>query len=400
MQEAALAKNNLCLYGNVAVPLLDILRTIVWIGYRYRYSIGINSRIINSGSLLWNFVDQEYGLYSRLNSQQGASATTCLYLARTLDVRDARDKVFGILGLMRLESLPRELVPNYEKSLQDVFRDATRYALQENWGYYADMVFNKISHRSHAEVKDRHWLSWVPRWYRIFDLPAGDASILQPIFNAHNGERMQVLDQGLETDPSHLTYRGVLVGQVEHLFPEHDGVFSIDDQETEPNFEEFRSWYQQVKTENNTTSSTLGTILLAGTNWQRNLVTERDAMAIINFERHILLRNEFPVWPSNLTDQHSYVEHQASGFWAALCSACRNRRLVEISRGLLALCPRVVQRTDIIAVLFGCQFPYLLRPWGSRFKLLGQCYVQGIMDGQAVQTHRAENQLDNQFMLC
>lgn len=392
MQEAAVAKNNLCLYGNVSVSLLDLVRALVWV-YHTRWNVGINARLIPSVTILWQLVDQDISSKSRECSQRGLSATSCLYLARSLSVTDPRDRVFGMLGLMRLDSIPRELQPDYQKSVGDVFRDATRYALQEGKGYCTDMIFDMISHRSQEEVEDPLWLSWVPRWDRSFEVAEGDAAMLRPIFNAHGGESIHLFD----TEPDFLAYGGVRIGPVKHLFPNNDKAFTMDDN---PDIKELGTWYWEANTQNKGTSVVLGRTLRAGADWKGQRLTERDDEAVLNFERHTLLRDEFPGWSEDLTDRHSEAEREASQFWTASTSACQNRRLVEIENGFLALCPRVVQQRDIVAVLYGCQRPCLLRPCGKRFKMLGQCYVDEIMDGQAVQMHRAGNRPDDFFELC
>ena len=39
---------------------------------------------------------------------------------------------------------------------------------------------------------------------------------------------------------------------------------------------------------------------------------------------------------------------------------------------------------DIICVLFGGKMPFCLRPWGDCYLLVGECYVHGLMNGEAM----------------
>jgi hypothetical protein len=39
---------------------------------------------------------------------------------------------------------------------------------------------------------------------------------------------------------------------------------------------------------------------------------------------------------------------------------------------------------DIICVLFGCSLPVVLRKKNGYYNFLGECYVHGIMEGEAV----------------
>lgn len=51
----------------------------------------------------------------------------------------------------------------------------------------------------------------------------------------------------------------------------------------------------------------------------------------------------------------------------------------------LCMVPDDAAAGDIICVLFGAQTPYVLRPYKKNaFRLVGECYVHGIMEGQAL----------------
>lgn len=43
---------------------------------------------------------------------------------------------------------------------------------------------------------------------------------------------------------------------------------------------------------------------------------------------------------------------------------------------------------DMICVLYGCSVPVILRPWQEKtksgYQIIGECYVEGIMDGQTM----------------
>ena len=60
------------------------------------------------------------------------------------------------------------------------------------------------------------------------------------------------------------------------------------------------------------------------------------------------------------------------------------RRFVVSSRGYFCLVPREARLGDKIVVVKGGQVPLLLRPQQAEFQLIGECYVHGIMDGEAM----------------
>jgi hypothetical protein len=61
------------------------------------------------------------------------------------------------------------------------------------------------------------------------------------------------------------------------------------------------------------------------------------------------------------------------------------RRLITTTNGYIGLAPSGVERGDKVCVLLGCHVPLVLRPVGGQFKVLGDAYLHGIMQGEAVQ---------------
>ncbi|KAK8121777.1 heterokaryon incompatibility protein-domain-containing protein [Apiospora sp. TS-2023a] len=65
-------------------------------------------------------------------------------------------------------------------------------------------------------------------------------------------------------------------------------------------------------------------------------------------------------------------------------NAAMNRRFALTAGGHYALCPHLVEEGDIVVVLMGQRTPFILRPRGDDYLLVGECYVHGIMQGQAL----------------
>jgi hypothetical protein len=60
------------------------------------------------------------------------------------------------------------------------------------------------------------------------------------------------------------------------------------------------------------------------------------------------------------------------------------RDVFVTQRGNLVLGPRDAQYGDMVCVLFGGDVPFVLGPESEKFRLLGECDVHGIMDGEAM----------------
>ena len=64
--------------------------------------------------------------------------------------------------------------------------------------------------------------------------------------------------------------------------------------------------------------------------------------------------------------------------------ASENRIFARTRGGYYVLGPGVMEVGDIICVLFGGKLPFCLRPRGEYYLLVGECYVYGLMEGEAI----------------
>lgn len=73
-------------------------------------------------------------------------------------------------------------------------------------------------------------------------------------------------------------------------------------------------------------------------------------------------------------------------FLATTEELCRGRCFFVTDSGLMGLGPRIMSTGDELCVLFGSQVPFVLRPLPlkQQYRLCGESYVHGIMDGEAI----------------
>jgi Heterokaryon incompatibility protein (HET) len=60
------------------------------------------------------------------------------------------------------------------------------------------------------------------------------------------------------------------------------------------------------------------------------------------------------------------------------------RRLIRTQQKFLGICSKHAQPGDRICILFGSQVPFVLRPAGAFWEVIGEAYIHGIMDGEAL----------------
>jgi hypothetical protein len=61
-----------------------------------------------------------------------------------------------------------------------------------------------------------------------------------------------------------------------------------------------------------------------------------------------------------------------------------NRTLVKTSFGTLGLVSWATDHGDLVCILHGCSVPVILRPKEEYFELVGECFIYGMMDGEAL----------------
>ncbi|KAH7400203.1 hypothetical protein BKA64DRAFT_477296 [Cadophora sp. MPI-SDFR-AT-0126] len=60
------------------------------------------------------------------------------------------------------------------------------------------------------------------------------------------------------------------------------------------------------------------------------------------------------------------------------------RRVFVTQNRWMGVGPHILQPGDVVAMLFGGNVPYILRPVDNHYILVGECYVHGIMNGEPV----------------
>lgn len=76
------------------------------------------------------------------------------------------------------------------------------------------------------------------------------------------------------------------------------------------------------------------------------------------------------------------------------------RALGTTEKSYLAMLPIGVEVEDEIVVLDGGRVPFVIRAQGDNYKLVGACYVHGIMDGEAVSEGGSASDAPEWFTLC
>lgn len=90
------------------------------------------------------------------------------------------------------------------------------------------------------------------------------------------------------------------------------------------------------------------------------------------------------------SDGDSHDEFSARRLWVQVGQTCEGRTLLALEQRTIALGPQSTEVGDVICVLHGSKVPIALRRQGDKWTVVGWCYVDGVMFGEAVT--RAEDE--------
>jgi hypothetical protein len=401
-------------------------------------------------SLAWatsslHLVYQDLWALSHREAQGGGdrlSFAHLLDLANSAISQDPRDKVYGLVGMME-PSIAKTLTPDYKLNLWKVYaeisktficthgtlepiREGNPWGTVRNPSWAADWTWKgRIRHRR-PETN-----LWGPFWSQKGPPPIVRAAIA---YKASGEEPMSI---SFSDDDLHLTCRGFLADEISGITARESGYFEWAEQSiVQPQQE-------------NTTYGGYGGVAKA---LYRTLVMDRVADGEKSSERHAAILN-LPRMFSNAVEQFerfgwSWLSSQRGYYfrWEKWRQANRNfrlvgrtldeyfsetipddaseydytevyscfdrtskgRRLITTKNGYLGWAPDnmygsdedQVRVGDKIAIIFGCSTPIVIRPQGSHFLVLGEAYVQGMMDGEALEFLKS-GQCDVQdFLFC
>jgi hypothetical protein len=86
----------------------------------------------------------------------------------------------------------------------------------------------------------------------------------------------------------------------------------------------------------------------------------------------------------------------------------KGRRFITTEKGLIGWGPDNMygsdddqtKKGDLVAIIFGCSTPLVIRPHGRYFQVVGDAYLQGLMDGEALKSLETEGFHVQDFTFC
>lgn len=74
-----------------------------------------------------------------------------------------------------------------------------------------------------------------------------------------------------------------------------------------------------------------------------------------------------------------------------LCHTMDHRRFFVTTQGHYGIGPRHIVEGDEVCILYGADMPFIMRHCNDYWKLLGECYIHGFMDGEAIDSDQDDS---------
>ena len=112
----------------------------------------------------------------------------------------------------------------------------------------------------------------------------------------------------------------------------------------------------------------------------RERVYQQSAVSLWKDRWWKLTHTPSPTW---IFKGHAFLVKAVAAFNEIHGSQLRGNRITKTENGLLASVPKQCNVGDIVVIFYGWDTPFVLRAVESGYLLVGQCYVNGLMKGEA-----------------
>ncbi|KAK5100735.1 hypothetical protein LTR24_000881 [Lithohypha guttulata] len=411
VHEVALGPCGIVYCGEHEISLIDLMRTAIWIQHKQHqlpFDLDKEDGMLNA-SYMSAHVDHDQGWFSADHGKKPFLADLLRYF-RPFGVSEARDIVWAASG----QPLPSSLTPRYQKPLREVLRDTTRVAIQESGDLwilrYVDHEVVSVS----SNMPDETVPSWVPSLFRKPNQEK-EPNPLRSAFRANKGLEGSHSVEGVlgSSNEDLLIANGLKLGTLNAVGPvlgnESQSIPRVQELLHRTLAQKFVQADSFAGSLSSFTTHDLVLTLVGGSTFNPSPAQkgECEPVASIFNEFVAVLDAVCQTNHPDRSDDESYTfantlenARFARCVWA-IRYACTNRRLFTTQGGQigLGLGPQASQEGDVVCVLAGSRMPMVLRPAATGFRVVGPCYVHGIMQGEAA-AMIAEGRIDQeQFVL-
>ena len=400
LQEVCVTGNTAIIHERNSISLADVLRVVQYL----ENELGVESELVKKAIRL-RWINAEFLAQRRLPLR------VLLYETRDRVCEDPKDKIYSLLGLM-LERSNILIQPNCDKlmGVEKVYANATRFLIAK--GRSLDIICG----HEQQEQGSLELPSWTPDFTQFAKnnyRPLIDLSGRNTIYKASSGnppEDLLLTPKSLPGQWQSLMVEGICLGSIAHLSSHISASESVVQRAQDwkaaiqhrytgssPEISLLRSAFELVQycciycTNTNKAPEDLRVLQ----NLARSLRDDKDNSLCSKYLLTLICGRLDVGTRCNVTDlmnllcqscdeAESSVPTPPEIFRNAIHSGTANRRLFTTQNGdTWGAAPSSAELEDEVYVLRGCSVPVVLRHLGDRYELVGECYCQGVMDGEA-----------------
>jgi hypothetical protein len=367
-----------------------------------------------------------------LSQIQDCGSEECMGFGRLLDLSNAakatdiRDKVYGLVGMMDCE-ISRNIVPDYRFPPSRVYAAVAKtfIAVSRNlepiregnpWGqasspsWAADWTWN--GRNRHSRMTEA---IWGPYWRQKGQPPV--VRLALP-YRASGDKQMKV---SFSNGDLFLTCRGFLLDKVDGLAAREGGYFEwlkdtihqpVSEENTYGSHDALREALSRAlvadRVAGGQRASVRHSVILnlpsdfgsAAEQWKKlgwDWLPKQEGY-YFRWSGFRVANRDFRVMGKPLDSYFDEIvpedasEYDYTEVFNCTDRTCKGRRFMTTMKGYLGWVPdnmygddqNQVWTGDEIAIIFGCSTPLCIRSMGRYYQVLGEAYVQGLMDGEAL----------------
>lgn len=389
IQEVGLASQAWVMFGSEIIAWREISDTAKCIAIKAR-AIADHLRM-ESGVWDCNTLTQIFS-----TKRRRLNILEVLLLSEGFDASEPRDKVYAVLSHPSAMMSDGQLIlqPDYECSMAQLNTTIALQFLKWQGSLY---LLSAVHHMQSEDLENSERVSWIPCWEK-------DTQYMPFWLDDRRSIHWAASDTPacfrLSSDERKLTVTGICFDQVHDYGSIVIGKFT-------------NQWKADIHVDGNKRSlghlRELSSLIhnhpqsrssIYATNkevWVAACRTLTGGAPTVNLTDFMAFLSKYPE-PCALFEEYA---HGGVGEWFVHVATTKtaNRRTFITRKGYVGLGSRPMQKDGIVCVLFGCPVPFLLRKSEHGYRLVGECYVHGIMHGQVIRAWRRNEFTEQEFEL-
>jgi hypothetical protein len=365
-QEAALAKDGQIIWGEYHLKWTDLMFTITWLFHRAHMFVAALYKMPHMHAVLyWHYHKDTTRLFGE--TLTGFDFLDIINTAKSLQFSDPRDMVFAFGEIALDFDCSVTIQPDYNAPVSRVYQQFAMDHINQN---RSSVILDHVSHTEESMQETAP--SWFPRWDVVLTSVASRRSASGVLLTS----RSLSFPEPVVMDESILKVRGVIVDTVEHV----SNSTKTSLLETSEMIEDM--WRDVYASESDSAYPTaylldvflhvltVGQFIGQWTKWKRNM-----AALALHLLENIHGVEEDEMFRRRLDAQGGDIDEAIF----VLSVKIRDAKLILTRRGYIGLAPHVTEKGDIVAIIFGCATPHILRKTGneSQYRLVGSTAIMG-----------------------